>query len=65
MYNKDFLKILLVIVLPWDIKREKQILGMFMFFKSYDKKAKVTCPLENGDAKICSFLALLYFDVLR
>lgn len=42
MYNKDFLKILLVIVLPWDIKREKQILGTFMFFKSYDKKAKVT-----------------------
>lgn len=66
MHQKDFLKILLVIILRWDMKREKQTPDMFMFFKSCDKKAKVTlCPLANGDTKMCLFLAWLYFDVLK
>lgn len=50
-----------MVILPGDIKRGKQILS-----KSCDKKAKaIFCPLANGDAKICSFLPVLYFDVLR
>lgn len=66
MPNKDFLKILLMIILRWDMKREKQTLDTFMFFKSCDRKAKVTLrPLANGDTKMCLFLALLYFDVLK
>lgn len=66
MYNKDYLKISFVIILPWNMKREKQILGMVTFFKSCDEKAKATlCPPANAATKMCSYLALLYFDVLR
>lgn len=37
-----------------------------MLSKSCDKKAKASLrPLANVDAKICSFLPLLHFDVLR